>query len=135
MDLQLTITRTERSKDSYSIIEMWRITNNDISLQKSYSGRLSGRKPQSQKNAISEEEIKTIHTFLENNNLLKNVLSPKYNQFHVPYNATHVTLKISQSPGEFFLLDLYNLTKQINKNPDFKKINSLKRILKQYLTK
>jgi hypothetical protein len=132
LNITLQITHTEKSKDSHSTTETWNLKDKALFYGQSFGGRLSSKKPIRKNNSLSTSQIAEIEKLLSDKDLYKNIPSPKYSEFHVPYSAIHVRLNI-QKEEESFEIDLYDLASEIPKNTDYQSIEALTRLLKKYL--
>jgi uncharacterized protein YcgL (UPF0745 family) len=132
MKLTLSITHQERSKDSHSTNQVWKIEGNELSFSENYQGRRGNKKPIQKKSSISDVELESISNLLENKGLYIQMPSPKYNEFNAPYSAIHVNLK-THKDKEDFVIDIYKLAKNIPEDAVYQKINELKNLLDSYL--
>jgi hypothetical protein len=128
MNLNLQITHTEKSKDSHSSTEIWHIKNNILSYQETFSGRLSGQKPMTKTKNLSENNLISIEKILHENNLLISIEMPKYNEFHTPYTAILVDLRI-EIKANIFHIQVYDTQIGMKANADYKNILVLQKCL------
>lgn len=120
----LNISHTEKSKDSHSKNEIWKLEGDDLSFYQSFSGRLSAKKPVRKTQKLSAAQITAIEKLLMENDLYKNIPSPKYSEFMIPYSAISAHLSISKDK-ENYSIQLYGLAREMPKNMDYQGMMTL----------
>jgi hypothetical protein len=131
MKLALQITNTEKSKDSHSSTERWHLDGLQLSYSQSFTGRLSGKKEERKNITLTTIQVQEIEKYLGEKGLFKNIPSPKYSEFMIPYSATNVHLSIQKNEQELSDIHLYDISTEIVNNEDYKHILALANHLKK----
>ena len=141
LEITLTYTRQERSKDNNGSNKTYTIKDNKLTYKDKYWGFKSGNIPVEEKSVnLTEEDIIEIFSFLQKNKFLKNI-NKKIRKPRVPYVIYNYELKITTEKDSFLItaqdsnknkkLFIISIPKiNNNKKSTFEKLDSFSDILK-----
>jgi len=123
--LNLVITRTEKSKDSYSSTETISLRENVLRYSKSFSGKLKSKPAVNKSMRLTQEETGEVFLKFKQSGLYLNVTSPKRNEFKIPYSSLSADLVIFAQANERYEIQLYDIASELQKTEEYKKIEML----------
>ena len=132
MQFTLSFTTTEKSKDSHSIVENWKLDGKELIYNRNFGGRLSSKKPERKSVKLNNDQIREIEGLFIEKSLHKNIPPDKHNEFHAPYTAIYVHLSIRHN-DENYDIHLYDLASQLPEDETYQSIDSVVKILKGFI--
>lgn len=127
-DFSLTITTSEKSKDSHSTTQTWVVKNNELTHTKTYKGRGQERLPVKTIKKITAPQIESLKEMIDAS-LHQNIEVPKQTEFNAPYNATRCVW-VCQVKAQTFRIELYELSKNISESRIYQRLQEIAQILK-----
>lgn len=128
LDFTLRIIASEKSKDSHSTIQTWRVKDQTLTYTKVHKGRGQDKAPTNITKQLTDEQIGELRELIDES-LRQNIEMPKHTEFQAPYSAIHCTWDLHWE-NQTFKIELYELAKNITEDRTYQKLKQIASILK-----
>jgi hypothetical protein len=131
--LELKYVTTEKSKDSYSITETWRVSKNALTYSYINNNHHKTIAPKNTAASLTQADLDTLANSIRKNKLLIHVPAEKYGEYKIPYTSLEVilTVNIGKEKGNIYLYELKNA---MGGNVNYQHIEKLHAALRKHLT-
>ncbi|HYG51006.1 MAG TPA: hypothetical protein VD905_08880 [Flavobacteriales bacterium] len=132
LSINLKYVTTEKSKDSYSITETWKLEKNTLTFSYVNTNKRKTIAPKTVAAKLTASDLDSLVKIIRKNELLVNVPAEKRNEYAVPYTAIGVTLSITagQEKGS---ISLYALKNAMGANVYYRHVEKLRSAMRKFI--
>ncbi len=126
----LRLSHIEKSKDSHTVTEFWRVQKGELAYQKTYTGRLGARKPEKLNQTLTQTQLATLSDMITDFGLQQDIDIPKHSEFATPYTAISVVWELKRDE-KAFRIELYDHIKNIDEDKIYQSLKEIIAFLKK----